>query len=399
MMASGPGRRGIPASWAPVALVVVLLGVVALGILGKSVDLGSGSTAEPAIASVPSLAPQPVVAVPDFLLHAWGRPTPITPNTDKWGSGFLRVSPESVEHGPAPGPAASRSKLTAVGIDRLILTATAQTKGCLTGDVGEYRWSIGGKGTVLTLAVVGSDGCADRESALKGPWVRSDFVASDGAEGALSPGTHQTTAFDPLGDSGAPTRLSYTVGPGWEAVEDNPAVFVLHQVPDPASGQASMDAFLFLFGEPRVAADIERGASCAPFSAAPDIGGGVDAILAAIIARPGVASTPPSEVTIDGVEGQVVDLQLAPDWQGGCEAPEGPVVGVPLLVGAGLGQGPTLGIGPDHPIRLVLLDVGRGRTMSIAMVLGEPSEAAKFEAWVNATMPVVEGLRFHDPAP
>jgi hypothetical protein len=380
-------------------LALVLIAVVAIGIVGKSVDLDPGSGGAPAVSSEPSVMPPAAADVPDFLRHRWARPMPITPNTDRWGSGFLRLSSGFVDHGPAPGPAASRSALTAAGIDRLIVTATADTKDCSIGDVGEYRWSIGGKGTVMTLEVVGSDACTDREPALAGQWVRSDYDSVAGAVGALPPGMNRTSAFDPLRTPGAPMPMAYTVGPGWEVVEDQPTVFVLHDVPAVSESQPPIEAFLFFLGQPRVAADIEPGTSCSPFTAAPDIGDGVEQILAAITMRPGVASTRPAAVSIDGFDGQIVDLGLATDWRGGCDTPEGPVVGVPLLVGAGTGVGPTIGLGVDRPIRLVLLDLGQGRTMSIAMVLAEPSLDSSFAAWVASAMPVVESLRFHATTP
>jgi hypothetical protein len=289
--------------------------------------------------------------------------------------------------------------LGAVGIDRLVVTATAETKGCSVGDVGEYRWSIGGKGTIMTLEVIGADACTGREARISGPWVRSDFPPAQNGALTLSAGPHATSAFDPFRAPRTPEQLSYTVGPGWEVIVDEPALFVLHHLPDSSASQLSSDALLFVLGQPRVAAAIEPGATCAPFTEAPGVGTGVDEMLAAITTRPGVASPRPAGLRIDGFDGQMVDLDLAPDWDGGCEAPEGLVGGVPILVGAGPGLGPSLGIARDRPMRLVLLDLGHGRTLSIAMVLADPSDAALFKDQVDSMLPIVKGFRFNAPVP
>jgi hypothetical protein len=183
VMASGQGQRSDGAHRAAAALVLALVTVVAIGIAGKQVEVQVG--APPASAS--QAAPSPVAAsqttapvaasaeVPDFLRHLWARPYAIHPDQDQWKSGFLELSTAFVDYGPAPGPEASQGALAAVGIDRLVVTATTLTKGCSIGDIGVYRWSIGGKGTVMTLEVVDADSCAGRQGAIAGPWVRSDF--------------------------------------------------------------------------------------------------------------------------------------------------------------------------------------------------------------------------------
>ena len=72
---------------------------------------------------------------------------------------------------------------------------------------------------------------------------------------------------------------------------------------------------------------------------------------------------------------------------------------MPILVGAESGTGPTVGISPDHPLRLILLDLTGGRTMSIAMVNPGSSEASQFDVQVEAMMPVIESFQLHAPTP
>ena len=122
-------------------------------------------------------------------------------------------------------------------------------------------------------------------------------------------------------------------------------------------------------------------------------------LVAAIRARPGVVSTVPTAVTIGGYEGQLLDLRLAASWTRGCVAPEGPVVGVSVLRQAGSEPGPGVGLGPDHPVRLILLDLTQGRTMAIVIFEVEPSEPSVFQAHAAEVMPVVESFEFRTSTP
>ena len=148
-----------------------------------------------------------------------------------------------------------------------------------------------------------------------------------------------------------------------------------------------------------MAADFENGSPCGSFGDAPGVGLRVDEIVASIRARPGAVSTAPAAVTIGGYEGQMLDLHLAPSWTGGCLAPEGAVAGIPILHGDAPGTGPVVGIGPDHPLRLILLDLTGRRTMCVAIFNIEPSQASAFEEQLGAVMPIIETFQFHAPTP
>jgi hypothetical protein len=227
---------------------------------------------------------------------------------------------------------------------------------------------------------------------VAGQWVRADLALPDAGAASLAPGTHLTSAFDPIGDPTAPIRLSYTVPEGWTVDEDGTTTLVLHHGPAALPGQPSTDSFVVLLAQPRMAADLEAGAACGPVGDAPGVGGGLDALVAAIVARPGVVSTPPTAVTIGGHGGRSLDLTLSASWTGGCRAPEGPVVGLPILVEAGSATGPVVGLAPDHPVRLILLDLAQGRTMAIAIYDVEATQPSQFEAHVAEAMPIVESL-------
>jgi hypothetical protein len=375
------GRRSAGVRWATAIVAVVLIGVVAITVQRRPFDTAGGP-------------------VPDVLRHSWQRPLPVAPGPDLWGSGFLSLAGGQLEYGREPGAGASRAAIAARGADTLVVTATAETIACAVGDVGAYRWAVEGKGTVMTLTTIDTDACAAREKAIAGAWVRSDLPPPAGPEATLPPGTHETSSFDPFGDPAVSGQLSYTVPDGWKIKEDQPASFMLHHLPESLQGQPSIDSFILLLARPAIAADFNKGAACGgPVSDAPGVGGGLDDLVAAIRARPGVVSTTPAAVTIGGYQGETLDLELATSWTGGCLTPDGPVVGMPLVHEAGSETGPGVGLGPDHPLRLILLDLTDGRTMAVAIFEIEPSQSSVFEAHVAEVMPIVESFEFHPPTP
>ena len=173
---------------------------------------------------------------------------------------------------------------------------------------------------------------------------------------------------------------------------------MLHHLPT-LQDQPATDTFIFMIAQPRLAAAFEDGAVCGEFPVASGVGSGADDIVGALSARPGVIASPPTAVTIGGYEGTLIDLRLDPAWTGGCTAPDGPVVGVPILTGPGVGAGPSVGLAPDAPVRLILVDVGGGRTMATVVACAEPSTLAFFDAQVATAMPVIESIELHPPTP
>jgi hypothetical protein len=383
-----PGRHVAGLRWAVALVAVVLVGVVGVTVLGRpSNTLGPQPT--------PSPSPSATGPVPETLRHSWQRPYAVTPDLDQWPSGYLSLDSGALELRPDPSAVSSGSTVVAAGLDTLVATSTAETQGCAIGDIGTYQWTLEGQGTVMTLRAIGADACAAREQALAGPWVRADLPLPPSGE-ALAPGTYPTSAFDPFGAPGASRQLSYTVPERWKVKEDRVGAFLLHRLPDDAASQPSMDAFIHLFTQARLMADYTEGAVCGQSDEAP-VGRGVDDIVAAIRARPGVVSTPPTAVTIGGYQGQMLDLHLAPRWTGGCQNPDGPIIAMPLLLGLESERSAGIGLVLNNPVRLILLDLTGGRTMAVAIY--GPSQSAEFEEQVADAMPVIESFEFHPPTP
>jgi hypothetical protein len=363
-------------TWALAAAAVVVVGVVGSGVLRRPIESPSGPIA-------------------DVLRHAWQRPLPVAPDPI-WATAFLNLTADELGVGPE-SDAASRSAIAAVGLDTLVVTATAGTAGCASGDVGSYRWTLEGKGTFLTLTPVSPDACPSREKALTGPWVRADLPPGPEPD-VLAPGTHVTLTFNPFGDLAGSGRLSFTVPGGWNVKEDAATVFTLHHLPDAEPSGSSTDTFVVLFTQPRMAAEFAGEAICGPGTDAPGIGSTVADLVAAIRTRPGVDSTTES-VTIGGYAGQMLDLQLAASWTGGCRAPEGLIAGVPIVRLGGTSLGPLVGLTPNHPVRLYLLDLADGRTLAVAIFSPEAVERSRFDEQMADVTPIVESFEFQAQTP
>jgi len=139
------------------------------------------------------------------------------------------------------------------------------------------------------------------------------------------------------------------------------------------------------------------GADCGTFPEAPGIGRGRDALVAAIQARPSVVLTPPAPVTIGGYPGLSLDLAMAPTWRGGCVAPGGTtVLGTPILVAPG--PNGLVGVGPDAPVRLILVDIGDGRTMAVAVFGIKPTDSSSFQDQAAAAMPIIDSFELTRPS-
>jgi len=395
------GRRIAGVRWAVALVAVVLIGVVGVAVLQRTSNFGFGPGPTPVISPTSSPAASAGGPVPTDLRHSWERPYAVTPDLDQWRTGFLRMATDLMDFGPEPGAGASKSAIAASGADALVATASAETRGCAIGDTGRYRWSLEGKGTVLTLTAISPDACAAREEALAGLWVRSDLptppAPPDGVP--MEPGTYVTSALDLFGAPEVSGQLSYTVPDRWKVKEDRAGTFLLHHLPDDSASPPSTDSFIHVFTQPRIVADYAEGATCGDHREVPGVGRRVDDIVAAIIARPGLVSTPPSAVTIGGYHGQMVDLQLAPSWTGGCQAPDGPIVAMPILDGTEFEMGAGAGLGLNGSFRLILLDLTGGRTMAVAVFDAGPSQPSQLDEQVAGAMPVIESFEFHPPTP
>jgi hypothetical protein len=417
----------LSARWGAAIAASVLIVAAGVVILGRPADSDIGTLPTPSTSATPSPAASAGGPIPVALLHPWQRPYAVAPDI-LGGPEVIRLTSDLLELVPTPRAAESRSAIVATSDDTLEVTATGETAGCAAGDTGAYRWSLEGSGTVMTLSAIGADGCAAREAALTGVWVRSNIGGVDqpsnggppgGDPVTLRPGTYSTSAFDPFGVAGASGQVRYTVPEGWKPKDDRPESFTLHQLPmEP--GSDAIDTVLVLLARPRMSADFRHDFQdiCGEDLPQPmaDVGGAAEDLLEAIQARPGLTSAAPEPVTIDGYQGWSVDLRLAADWNNGCSVAPGTmqvpgtaaptrIVNVPILLAENaelgvLGPQPQgVGIGPDHPLRLILLDLGEGQTLAIAIHVPDPAQASRYFEAVAQVTSVIESFEFHKPSP
>ena len=376
--------------WAAPTVAVILIAAVGFAISRPSPD----HAAIPLTASPSSPARSP--SLPDALRHAWARPYAVTPGLDHWGSGSLIVSSERIEFGPEPAaPGTSRAAVRATGVDTLVVTATRETHGCEIGAIGSYRATIDGQGTVLMLSALADDACELREKALAGSWVRADLAPSGNGEITLPPGTYTTADFDPFGDRLLLSQLSYTVSDGWKVKDDRPRSFLLHHLATGANAEGPGETFIQLLAKPRVTAGFEDESDCEHVEDAAGIGTGVDDVVAAITTRPGVVSSVPAPVVIGGYDGKLLDVHLSPSWRQGCRLSGSLVVTIPLLREAGTEFAQVIAVGSTTPLRLIVLDLDNGRTMTIAIFGPGPTRAPMTGGPFETVMPVVESFEFH----
>jgi len=71
---------------------------------------------------------------------------------------------------------------------------------------------------------------------------------------------------------------------------------------------------------------------------------------------------------------------------------------VPLLI-TGSGTGPGVGLPPDMKVRLILVDLGDGRTVAIAIDYPGSTDDVAFDAAIAAATPIIESFDFHASEP
>jgi hypothetical protein len=102
---------------------------------------------------------------------------------------------------------------------------------------------------------------------------------------------------------------------------------------------------------------------------------------------PGVVTTQPVSITIDGHQGQWIDLRLDPAWKTGC-GQDKPLV--EYLLSGDASEGIVGLLGEDRH-RVVLLDLGDGDLLGIRVGSGDP---ARFDAFAAEAMPIIQTFQF-----
>jgi hypothetical protein len=187
------------------------------------------------------------------------------------------------------------------------------------------------------------------------------YTGEGNGAGILSAGSQTSTSFVPA--------FTYTVPEGWVNSGDEAGFFGLF--PDTPDNQAEFAAF----GD--VGQAIHMGPQNSPYfrcDAWEDNRGATAAeIVAAVAANDALTMSEPVDVTIGGLTGKQVDVQLDPGWTESCP-----------------GDPPGLDLG-DMRTRAMLLDTSdRG----VIVIFLASLHSAVHEAFLREAMPIVESFKF-----
>ena len=396
--------------------VAVGVGVVLLG-RPATPDVGAPTPA-PSVVTAPSASPaatpseSPAAGLPAELRYRWigaPRPIPALSGTSDvlpllwmadpviWLNGDLAGryydSEVSLFDTPyaMPGPSGP--------VSGALELAAASGTGCSAGDVGQYDWSLSADRLSLTLAATHDD-CADRAAAFSGTWTRSACQnPDDTCLGTVPAGTYHSTFLDvrsapaDVKYSGAYDQLRYSVPDGWANQDDWPHLYSLVPAADHAALYLHGDVHgIYVFARP-AAWDTPDDCSV---RLADGVGTSPGELGAWITTRPGLLVTNvkgmgATPARIGAYSGVMLDVAVDPSWTTTCPGDESPSVG--LLAGASGAAGAyTVGIGTDEKMRLVLLDVGGGTTVAIA--IDSDLVPSRFDELVAQAMPIVETFTF-----
>ena len=387
-------RLLMPAAIAAAAVVAVGGGLWLSRSEGPSIGAPSPT---PSPSASPSGASPSAAITPEELRYPWLGEVVEAPGLPSGRDrSILQIGPSTVELDTDPFPAAS-SDVTSAEAGVLRFVARDSNGGCTSGDVGVYAWSLSPKGTQLQLTAT-EDSCEARRAAFDGEWQRSACRNPDNlCLGDLEAGTYRSQFIGPRLDEGEPWTanfgaFSYTVPDGWSNTSDFPDNYVLMRTADYAVATDAKDGtkdLIEVYTRPGIAL---QDAECTPL-VKPDTGGSVDELMSHVMQHPGLTTSVPQPITIDGHAGQTVDVSIAPSWTGGCPGDPERV----LLLFTERGRDMTTSgneqwaVWKTDKIRLVLLDLGDGDVVLIDIVARDPAD---FDRLIDEAMPIVESLTF-----
>jgi hypothetical protein len=209
----------------------------------------------------------------------------------------------------------------------------------------------------------------------------------DNCLGLLDAGTYKSQFISPRLDPGATWSpvvggLTYTVPDGWANSSDWPETFELVPATElPPIDETNRRRNIGVFTQPTA---MTQDRPCSD-EVEPGVGRTVDDLAAWLRTVPGLNTTEPTPITIDGRSGTTLDISLDPSWTGLCE--EGDPDTTPIVTYLN----PGLGVRGEERERLVLLDLGDGDVVAIGIWA---RDQASFDAFVPEAMPVIESFQF-----
>jgi hypothetical protein len=281
------------------------------------------------------------------------------------------------------GAAVLLSSAASVVGSSIRLETTVASGGCNKGDVGTYGWTRSSTGRTLTITPERDD-CATRSEAVAGQWWLMGCTSPDNyCLGTLDAGTYQSQFITPHLDPGASWTanfgaLSYTVPDGWANSADWPDSFALMPAPEMALGEPDRTRHIGLTTQPTAMAQDQP---CSD-TVAPGVGRTVNNLVTWLRTVPGLITTAPTAITIDGHPAKWLDVRIDPTWKKTCPGETNPIVTF---------LNPGTAVSGNERERLILLDLGGGDV--IATVVWARDQAT-FDAFVQEAMPIVQSFQF-----
>ena len=368
---------------AAAAAVIVLIGGAGLAVLnGRPADTNIGVSPSPSV--TPSPGP-PDAALPAELEHYFLAPprnrigAPLN-NQDRSIISFIDGTFEFND-------GLLRSTVSATPAGEIRLVATADSDGCSTGAEGIWSWTLSPGGT--RLALTGSEECLNRASVLEGDdWVRSACPNPDNlCLGDLEAGRYSSQYIDPYVPIGRQWyarfgAITYTVPEGWQNTSDYPTNYYLQQ-------QGTTDeSGIYVYSEMAIT---ENDEGCTELPK-PGVGRNAAAMSTYLSGLDGLVASSPVAVTIGGLDGFTMLLEMDPVWTRSCPFIEAGTPILPLFIDPDSQEGGMAhGLQPDSRMRLYLLDLGDER--SLVIIIEGHGEAA-WQALIEEATAIVESMEF-----
>jgi hypothetical protein len=389
-------RRWRPASWRPNPMNKLAYAVVAAALVvavgGALLLIRPGSNDGSTIGTTPSASPSPTTSsspsaggsVPAELQARWMGGTNDLVGDDT-GSTFL-LDGEFIELGPANDNGSLKLTSQASTTDAGLLHFAGSGRGECDGD-GDYDWTLSPSGRVLTLSVI-ADACTQRGTALTGSWWKMGCTADgDNCLGPLDAGTYKSQFIAPHVDPGATWApafgaLTYTVPDGWANASDWPESFELVPASElPPIDDADRIGVIDLFTQPTA---MSQDRPCSD-KVEPGVGRTADELATWIATVPGLVTSEPTPITINGRSGQTLDISIDPSWTGICNESDPDKTPIVTYLN------PGLAVRGDERTRLILLDLGDGDVLAIGTWT---RDQAAFDSFIPEAMPVIESFQF-----
>jgi hypothetical protein len=387
----------LPLLTAAAALVVVIAGVALL--LRPSSNVGPAATTSPAPATA-APSPSALAATAAALQGGWlGAHHSLASIPGDAGTHLQidagRVSISVANDQPRPVLVAAASSDPG-GTLRLSGASGASTDTCASGSQGSYSVAVSASGETLTLTTI-TDDCPARAAGVAGTWWRTDCFANS-CIGNIDGGSYGTEYFMPRMSARSEWgphfgALSYTTTIPWAEAADWPTNLDLLPPSQfkkwTADGGPDNDPLdIFVFTQP--AAELKSGTCSETPGLDPSVGRTVADLLAFVQAGPDVQATPAADIRIDGHVGKVVDLQLSPRYTRSCPGAAAPIEDVLMSTFPHDFSFYTLSLEGTERVRLILLDLGGGDVVGIAI----EASAANWQAMLNDATPIVQSFTF-----